>query len=208
MPRKKQRLTAQPNDQVNKQAEMSPTQTNSLKPIEDRITARNWLKLKMNHTTGNYEPKETDSAMAGLQALEATGMADLDAASQLVKQVINAQPEQGSLSSANSAIAMLQGIGPQDEVEGLLASQMVAVHHMAMEFSRRAMGGNLTTDQADRLINRTTKLMRTFKAQVEALQKYRTNGQQRITVHHVHVNQGGQALIGDLRGRPEERPTR
>lgn len=32
--------------------------------------------------------------------------------------------------------------------------------------------------------------------QVEALQRYRGKGQQRVTVEHVHVHQGGQAIVG------------
>jgi hypothetical protein len=32
--------------------------------------------------------------------------------------------------------------------------------------------------------------------QVEALQRYRGKGQQKVTVEHVHVNAGGQAIVG------------
>jgi hypothetical protein len=42
------------------------------------------------------------------------------------------------------------------------------------------------------------KLMRTFTAQMEALRKYRTGGEQKVTVQHVHVNDGGQAVVGNV----------
>ncbi|RWB00344.1 hypothetical protein [Mesorhizobium sp.] len=45
-------------------------------------------------------------------------------------------------------------------------------------------------DNAERAFN---KLTRTFAAQVEALKKYRTGGQQ-----HVTVNEGGQAIVGNV----------
>ena len=42
------------------------------------------------------------------------------------------------------------------------------------------------------------KLLRTFAAQVEALQRYRGKGQQKVTVEHVHVHAGGQAVVGTI----------
>jgi hypothetical protein len=36
--------------------------------------------------------------------------------------------------------------------------------------------------------------------QVEALQRYRGKGQQKVTVEHVHVHSGGQAIVGALQG--------
>jgi hypothetical protein len=47
--------------------------------------------------------------------------------------------------------------------------------------------------RAERAFN---KLARTFAAQVEALKRYRTRGQQRVTVEHVTVNAGGRAIVG------------
>jgi len=35
-------------------------------------------------------------------------------------------------------------------------------------------------------------------AQMEALKKYRTGGQQKMIVEHVHVNEGGQAIVGNV----------
>jgi hypothetical protein len=41
------------------------------------------------------------------------------------------------------------------------------------------------------------KLARTFVAQVEALKRYRSTGEQSIRVQHVTVNDGGQ-VVGDV----------
>jgi hypothetical protein len=43
-----------------------------------------------------------------------------------------------------------------------------------------------------------TILARTFAAQVEALKRYRTGGEQKVTVEHVTVNAGGQAIVGSV----------
>jgi hypothetical protein len=34
--------------------------------------------------------------------------------------------------------------------------------------------------------------------QLEALQRYRGKGQQKVTVEHVHVNAGGRAIVGTV----------
>jgi hypothetical protein len=46
-------------------------------------------------------------------------------------------------------------------------------------------------DSAERALN---KLARTFK--IEALKRYRSGGEQKVTVEHVHVHKGGQAIVG------------
>ncbi len=97
-------------------------------------------------------------------------------------------------------LAMHQGIRPKDTIESLLAAQMVATHNMAMEYSKRAMASGQHPDEVNANINRVTKLMRTFTAQVEALKKYRTGGQQTIQVQHINVNDGGQAVVGNIQG--------
>ena len=37
-----------------------------------------------------------------------------------------------------------------------------------------------------------------FRGQVEALKKYRSAGEQTIKVQHVTVNEGGQAIVGNV----------
>jgi hypothetical protein len=50
-------------------------------------------------------------------------------------------------------------------------------------------------DSAERAFN---KLARTFAAQVEALKRYRSRGDQTVRVEHVTVNEGGQAIVGNV----------
>jgi len=50
--------------------------------------------------------------------------------------------------------------------------------------------------------NIANKLLRTFNTQVETLKRYRSKGEQKVMVEHVHVHQGGQAIVGNVtRGR-------
>jgi len=43
--------------------------------------------------------------------------------------------------------------------------------------------------------------MRAYASQVEVLRRLRNGGQQFVRVEHVHVNDGGQAVIGNVRTR-------
>ena len=78
-----------------------------------------------------------------------------------------------------------------------LATQMVATHFAAISVLRRLKGAE-TIPQQDSNGNLATKLLRTFTMQVEALQRYRGKGQQKVTVEHVHVRSGGQAIVGTI----------
>jgi hypothetical protein len=40
---------------------------------------------------------------------------------------------------------------------------------------------------------------------MEALKRYRTSGQQKMTVEHVHVHEGGQAIVGTVEGGRDEK---
>ena len=44
-----------------------------------------------------------------------------------------------------------------------------------------------------------TRLMKVFTMQVEVLRRLRHGGHQFVRVEHVHVNDGGQAVIGNLK---------
>ena len=94
-------------------------------------------------------------------------------------------------------LAVVKGVEPKDQVEAMLAAQMAAVHNATMTFARRlAHVDNIPQqDSAERAFN---KLARTFAAQVEALKRYRTGGEQKVTVEHVTVNEGGQAIVGNV----------
>ncbi len=97
----------------------------------------------------------------------------------------------------NGALAAMHGIAPRDEAEAMLAAQMVATHALAMMQFRRARGSE-TIPQLECNGTLLAKLLRTYTAQLEALQRYRGKGQQKMTVEHVHVHPGGQAIVGNV----------
>ncbi|QIK77978.1 hypothetical protein G7077_02670 [Sphingomonas piscis] len=92
------------------------------------------------------------------------------------------------------AVSMLEGIGPTDGLEGMLAAQMVATHHMSMLTMRKAVHST-SAELRQANASLATKFSRTFVAQMEALAKHRRKGEQ--VVRHVTVAEGGQAVIAN-----------
>ena len=95
----------------------------------------------------------------------------------------------------NAALAAIDAIRPAEEIEAMLAVQMVATHETAMDMLIRAKQAEMmpTLQECGSL---AVKLLRTYAAQVEALARLRRGGEQRIIVQHVNVNEGGQAIVG------------
>src|SRR3954465_3488536 len=83
-------------------------------------------------------------------------------------------------------------------VEAMLAAQM-ATMTFAQRFNH--VDNIAQQDSAERTFN---KLARTFATQMEALKRYRTGGEQKVTVQHVSVKEGGQAIVGNVTQAPRE----
>jgi len=77
------------------------------------------------------------------------------------------------------------------------AGQMALVNLTAMTFTRRLAHVD-TIPQQDSSQNALNKLMRTFTNQMETLKRYRSGAQQTVKVEHVHVHEGGQAIVGNV----------
>jgi len=96
----------------------------------------------------------------------------------------------------DATVAGLIGIGPRDELEGMMAAQLLAAHNAAMECYRRAMIREQTFEGRRESLSQANKLCRTYAVLLDALNRHRGKGQQKVTVEHVHVHQGGQAIVG------------
>jgi hypothetical protein len=120
-----------------------------------------------------------------------------------IGQLINASKEKEvSESGTNFMLSVIKGVEPRDQTEAMLAAQMAAVHMASMTFARRLAHVD-TIQQQDSASNAFNKLTRTFAAQAEALKRYRSGGEQKMTVQHVHVAEGGQAIVGNVNAPPK-----
>ncbi|TXN07000.1 hypothetical protein FV222_03590 [Methylobacterium sp. WL103] len=97
----------------------------------------------------------------------------------------------------NAALAVVDGIRPENETEAMLAVQMYGTHETAMQLLVKAKSAQ-NPHVVQEAGNLAIKLMRTYTAQIEALSKLRRGGEQKVRVEHVHVYEGGQAVVGDV----------
>ena len=141
------------------------------------------------------------------------GVKTPEVAKALASQVASLQvwtcPDPTRLAEAlTRASCLLAELGPKNGPEALLAVQMIGVHEAGTMFLHRASAAGQTVDEVERNVLRATRLMRLFTEQLAALSKLKgRTSQQRVTVEHVHVHSGGQAIVGAVgapkRGRNE-----
>jgi hypothetical protein len=131
--------------------------------------------------------------VAGSQC-DATNMFFINQAINSVRQKGYTKDQQSQHSTA--AVGVMAGIAPTDELEGMMAAQLFAAHNAAMECYRRAMGENISFEARRENLSQANKLSRTYATLLESLNRHRGKGQQKVTVEHVHVHSGGQAVVG------------
>ena len=101
--------------------------------------------------------------------------------------------------SMNAALAMIEAAAPKDEIEGALAVQMACTHIAAMAVLAKLDVAFASERRVAAFGSAAARLMRAYATQVEVLRRLRNGGQQIVRVEHVHVNDGGQAVIGNVK---------
>ncbi len=151
--------------------------------------------------TLDNSPVPTNRRMPALA--RSIGTDNPDFALGILRQTINVV--NGNEADANFQLAAIQGIGPKDAVETLIATQLAALHALTMAAARRlTLADTLERQHAHEVA--LNKLSRTFAALVTTLKSWRSKGEQRVLVQHVHRRR---RLAGHRRQRPyrEQRPT-
>ena len=146
----------------------------------------------------NIDPPHDDRDGWSCQQFEAFGTRSPDFLTAEVMRLVNVlNPKAIDENKLNAALAVVDGIRPQNEVEAMLAVQMAAMHSLTMEMMRIAAKSD-HVQQIEMSGNLAVKLARTFTTQVEALAKLRRGGEQKVIVEHVHVHAGGRAVVGNV----------
>jgi hypothetical protein len=122
--------------------------------------------------------------LLALQVLQAVGLQ-------------NVAPEIRDIRDSANMVALM-GIAPRDELEGMMAAQLIAAHNATMACYRRAASCEQRPQLQQENLNQANKLSRTYAVLLEALNRHRGKGQQKVTVEHVHVYPGGQAVVGTV----------
>jgi hypothetical protein len=100
--------------------------------------------------------------------------------------------------AVNASLAFIESAKPRDEVECALVIQMPCTHSATMAVLGKLGGGHGSERRVAALSSAASRLLRAYATQVEALRRLRNGGSQFVRVEHVHVNDGGQAMIGNV----------
>jgi hypothetical protein len=164
-----------------------------------RLNIAPGMKVEKRDDNFRVSINHPDQATGGSLICEALGTADLHFVQSFLTQLTNvaSKGQTPDADAINFALAVVKGIEPRDQMEALLGLQMAATHNAIMTFARR-LAHVETLPQQDSAQNAFNKLCRTFTTQMEALKRYRNGGQQTVTVQHVNVSDGGQAIVGTV----------
>jgi hypothetical protein len=186
-----------------------PTQreAEALAAFEKRCKSRKanarW-KVAYNEESDSSQiaPDHVDIGTASNLLAESLGTASGDFAIGILNQISTLSCKDGKVSEEqlNFLLSVIEGVEPRNEVEAMLALQMGVVHMASMKASLFLSQATMLP-QYDSAVKAITKLARTYTAQMETLKKFRSGGEQNVTVKHVHVHDGGQAIVGNIAAR-------
>ena len=166
---------------------------------QQKKAAPNTPRRQTALSQGQKDP-EAKAALL-LEVQQASGVPDADAAGILIAQAAAMGALQAGTAGEQlqTAMHMLGQIKPEGALQSMLAVQMIGVHNSAVRFLMRASEEGQTMEGADANVQRSVRLLRLFNEQLQALASLRgKTGQQKVTVEHVHVYEGGQAIVGSV----------
>jgi hypothetical protein len=108
------------------------------------------------------------------------------------EQRLEAALEAGVLPTALDAAVSANA---QNSLEKMLTHQMAVAHQLAMKVAAQAQEAGLPPVERARLMNASARMMQAFQEGFLTLKKARRGGRQTVVVQHVHVTDGGQAVV-------------
>ena len=154
-------------------------------------TKNNSLELIIDKTS----PKTFEDKISQ-EMYQSLGTTNKTVFNNLLSCVSNLYGDDYTENNLNYVVSLIKELRPRDTLETMLITQMIAVHNMTMRSFYRAGLKDQTNYGVEENISRATKFSRTYLAQMDALKKYRSKGDQKITVEHININDGGKAFIG------------
>jgi hypothetical protein len=183
---------------------MTNTTNNALTPVANH-PGRPPVRVKLRRVNANLAknyPPDGENKVWWQRLKKAFGTTSSDFVNASLCQVqAAARLPLGGFSeiAVNAALAMIEAAAPKDEIEGALAVQMACTHTAAMAVLARFGGGGGSEGRVVALGSAVARLLRAYSTQVEVLRRLRHGGNQYVRVEHVHVNDGGQAVIGNVK---------
>lgn len=153
---------------------------------------------------GTVRPVESDFLKMLPQMMETTGSSDPYFFETILNQVGATLPCKDTEKAFNFIASFMHGVKPGDETEGILVAQMAGTHNLIMKCLKEAVNPGQFPAITNDYTLRACKLMHVFLKQLEVLEKYRgKTSHQKVIVEHVHIHQGGQAVVGHIDNRKQ-----
>ena len=187
--------------------EMTAAERTAIERHFARREAKPSVRLKVSRNGSDLQIgfDHPDEQIGRALVMEALASADWDFLDGILNQLgkASAQGQDIDERGLNFMLSVIKGIEPRDQLEAMLAAQMAAVHVATMTFARHLAQAEeiVLVDTAERAFN---KLTRTFAMEMEALKRYRAGAEQKVTLQHVSVAEGGQAIVGNVTQAPRE----
>lgn len=103
------------------------------------------------------------------------------------------------LEAATQAVKILAtSLGAKGLLQNMLATQLLGIHELQQKLVPYASRSAHSPEKNQYFINAITKLSNSFVQQVSLLQKLQGQSQQKMVVEHLHINQGGKAIVGQI----------
>jgi len=105
------------------------------------------------------------------------------------------------------ALRLYESLEPQDAIEAMLCEQMVG-NTLAINACLQRAGSCQHIDNSTKFLKSAAQLQGQFIKQIAAIDKHRGRNHQKVVVEHVHVEAGGQAIVGNVETTAANQPDR
>jgi hypothetical protein len=100
----------------------------------------------------------------------------------------------------NAALAIIDSMQPQSELEALLAVQIIAAGFSGLRLLRQSQQ-HMTEEFIEVYGTYAVKLLRLQNEMIQTFDRYRRGNKQTVEVRHVHIHSGGQGVVGIINAR-------
>jgi hypothetical protein len=169
-----------PADETQSQRELTP-----FRPVEDQIGYLKVFKDGNANTVAINLPKEGSLP----RFMAAIGTQDQSFLDGFLHQLVEANPNANER-DINFVLSVVKGIAPRDQLEAMLAAQMALLHMQSMK-----LAGHLDYSETMRLFMKSSQ---TFAGLMETINRYRSAGEQKVTVQNVSLNDNARAIVGNV----------
>ena len=146
--------------------------------------------------------KPTEDAHALIKSKEqkaVTAILENYACNQMSRDDLTPDEKNQKIEAYTKAINLFAAsLGANGVLQNMLVTQLLGIYELQQKILPYANRSVHSPECSQYFINSLTKLSNVFIQQLNTLQKLQGNSHQKVTVEHLHVNAGGQAIVGQV----------